>query len=751
MFIARATCLWFLLFLICATVCNAQERVVQSFTPGPPKVKTVAEIKLLQGMKKVQETAQLTRNSNTPPTKEVYDLIDESLEIALAHDQKDQYAYLLCGKASLKLQQADTIAALALLKQAENTIPEIKVERLASSIYNALAIGYLRSGNASKAIEINQFLLGNTPDLPENRMRRLFQYRNLSNAYLKAQKKKEAIAALQTAVEMSSLTNNQSLIDDTNLSMAVLYASTDNEEKSFEILKTLLPKLNSLPTSTIGIVYSTLANSYQKAGDFQKANEYYKKLLEVEDKKMHVHALTRLMINAFRTNEKDSLESYYTRLQNKSLKYQQANAEYYYALSRYYDAKNNQSKTISFLKKAVTSKAGYQRPIEPLIMLADAYSKAGKKDSAELYFINLKSKLNDIRRIPSTNELYIDAVKHHQQRFKGSDSLVAVLNHQISLKNNEQQTKLFTITKDLESRYQVVEKEQQLKILSQQRKLDQLQIKQQQQQFFIIGLILLTVIIIATALIIVTNSKKKQAIQLHTAEVEALQNKHQVELLRTLDKAQEKERREIADKLHDEVGAMLSILKLNLSTATGFDNGNKTAPLSASMAIVDELSGQIRNLSHTLMPVVVEKYGMIRGVKDFVDKINAASKLKTELLITGFENENSLSVDVQMHIYRIVQELMNNIIKHSGATNALIQMVEHDGFVSLIVEDNGNGFNENENKGNGLYVLRSKVELMKGEMNIESTSGAGTSFMIALPKHIKAPLLYETNKIDAGG
>src|SRR6476620_330042 len=119
MFIARATFLWFLLSSICVTFANAQDRVIQHFTPGPPKVKTVAEIKLLQGMKKVQETAQLTRSSNTPPSKEVFELIDECLEIALSFDQKDQYAYLLCGKANLKLQQTDTTAALALFKQAE--------------------------------------------------------------------------------------------------------------------------------------------------------------------------------------------------------------------------------------------------------------------------------------------------------------------------------------------------------------------------------------------------------------------------------------------------------------------------------------------------------------------------------------------------------------------------------------------------------------------------------------------------------
>jgi signal transduction histidine kinase len=133
-----------------------------------------------------------------------------------------------------------------------------------------------------------------------------------------------------------------------------------------------------------------------------------------------------------------------------------------------------------------------------------------------------------------------------------------------------------------------------------------------------------------------------------------------------------------------------------------------------------------------MLPVSLNRFGLGAALSTFVDQINEAGELAVELQVLGLEAR--LSDEYEMTLYRICQELVQNVIKHSGATTLRIQMIRHGDAINLIVEDNGHGIDATPiREGLGLMTIQSKVNMMKGTFTIESHPGKGTMVLIDLP------------------
>lgn len=215
-------------------------------------------------------------------------------------------------------------------------------------------------------------------------------------------------------------------------------------------------------------------------------------------------------------------------------------------------------------------------------------------------------------------------------------------------------------------------------------------------------------------------------------------NKKQNELTHRILETQETERRRIADQLHDDVGSMLSLAILQISAAT--DNQktqDKTnVNLEKSMKVLGTVSETIRNMSHTLTPLAIEKYGFKNAVIDLVAGINLADKIHVEHVILGFENTENYSSGFLNDMYRIAQELLNNIIKHSEASHCLIQLIEHEDAISILIEDNGKGMKNDQlniKSGMGLSNIKSRVDYFKGQVEFSEKVEGGTLINIEIP------------------
>lgn len=196
--------------------------------------------------------------------------------------------------------------------------------------------------------------------------------------------------------------------------------------------------------------------------------------------------------------------------------------------------------------------------------------------------------------------------------------------------------------------------------------------------------------------------------------------------------AEEKERVRIARDLHDGIGQMIAAARMALGNFLS-KKKVENEDIQNSLDLLEESIKEIREISHNMMPGALTKLGLSTALKQFVNKINALGGLQIDLQIIGIKER--LSEKVETMLYRVVQEVLNNIIRHADATKVNIELVKHESELILVIEDNGKGFNINElqNQGVGIKNITTRVEYLNGSVNFDSALGRGTSVIVEIP------------------
>jgi two-component system, NarL family, sensor kinase len=195
---------------------------------------------------------------------------------------------------------------------------------------------------------------------------------------------------------------------------------------------------------------------------------------------------------------------------------------------------------------------------------------------------------------------------------------------------------------------------------------------------------------------------------------------------------QETERTRIAKDLHDGLGGLFSTVKMYFSTLQHDTPTLKDNELfQKSYKLVDTASEEVRQIAHNMMPEVLMKLGLTNALKDLCDNISAGKLLRVSLETHGMNKR--LNATTEIMLFRIVQELLNNIIKHAQATEAIIQFIRENERLSVVVEDNGRGFNTqeaDEQNHSGIATIQSRVSYLNGKMSIDSQKNVGTTVMM---------------------
>lgn len=194
---------------------------------------------------------------------------------------------------------------------------------------------------------------------------------------------------------------------------------------------------------------------------------------------------------------------------------------------------------------------------------------------------------------------------------------------------------------------------------------------------------------------------------------------YQQQLLRANFQSQERERNRIGKDLHDEVGALLTTTKLYFQHLDRNTQEEKFAEIkSKAFSLLEETMTTVRRVSHDLRPVVLERLGLVEAILNVVDKINQSDQIKIE-----FKHSLSTEPDAEYSLnwYRIVQELINNTLKHANATVIVLDLKTFQGELWLTYSDNGKGLTPESDTASGLGMqnIRSRIGLMQGEMNIK--------------------------------
>ncbi len=200
---------------------------------------------------------------------------------------------------------------------------------------------------------------------------------------------------------------------------------------------------------------------------------------------------------------------------------------------------------------------------------------------------------------------------------------------------------------------------------------------------------------------------------------------------------QDIERRRLAKDLHDRLGAMLATIQLYFQAVEDkIDNMQEESKVQYDKAndLLGKACEEVRKISYDMQSVVLTKFGLGPQLKELVETINGANKLNVQLLTYGLSER--LENTTEYEIYKIIQELAGNVLKHAQANELIIQLNRHEGYLNIMVEDDGKGFNKEqrqEGAGQGLKNVESRVHKLNGDFNIDSGKGSGTTITINIP------------------
>ena len=195
---------------------------------------------------------------------------------------------------------------------------------------------------------------------------------------------------------------------------------------------------------------------------------------------------------------------------------------------------------------------------------------------------------------------------------------------------------------------------------------------------------------------------------------------------------EERERNRISHELHDGVAAMIGAAKMSLESIPHLSTEQQMKQILKVVGILEDSHADIRHIAHNLLPIVLEKEGLIKATKHFANEIND-TKLVNILVSDHHSNANEQPQQLQLMLFRIIQELVNNIVKHSQAKNAEIIFSKAQNSLQIEITDDGIGYDEAIDQANqGLYSISQRLRSIGGQFQISRKSSGGTQAKVEL-------------------
>lgn len=283
-----------------------------------------------------------------------------------------------------------------------------------------------------------------------------------------------------------------------------------------------------------------------------------------------------------------------------------------------------------------------------------------------------------------------------------------------------------------ELKYQIRNKENEILRLQAEQQVSFLAIRQKNILNYILAGSALAILMIA--LLSLSNYRKKKKLQLQ--QINELENENQLLATEAVLKGQEEERSRLAKDLHDGLGGLLTGIKYSFSNMKEhlMLTPENMLHFQRGLDMLDSSIEEMRRVAHNMMPEAMMKYGLRAALKDFCTGINSSGIIKVAYQDYGIEYLN-LDQATSVTIYRIIQELLNNSIKHANASKAVVQINKEDNTLFITVEDDGKGFDSallDQATGIGWVNIRNRLRYLKAKVDVQSIQGKGTSVNIEI-------------------
>ncbi len=326
----------------------------------------------------------------------------------------------------------------------------------------------------------------------------------------------------------------------------------------------------------------------------------------------------------------------------------------------------------------------------------------------------------------------LEELAETQQKLNKPAEALASFKMAYALRDSMTEERRLSLIKEMQTRFDVVQKDKDLQI-------SQIELRQRTRQKNNLLLLALLLGVLSISIFIGLRGRmranKKIAAQesaLQQQEIRRLEQENKLTALSSMLEGQEKERSRIANDLHDGLGGLLASLKSHVGRL--LESGQDAELASKTNRLIDDAAGEVRRISHNMMPRALALSGLPGALEDLAQDLRKQG-MECDLEIIGFDHAHPLDSTQAVMIYRIVQELSHNAVKHAGATHLLLQLLRKEGRLTIIVEDNGKGFDVKEalkKKGLGLSSIESRVQFLQGTIEWDSVPGEGTTVVITV-------------------
>lgn len=555
--------------------------------------------------------------------------------------------------------------------------------------YNYFGYLYGLEGNYFMAAK-NYYTALSMAEKSKDEKRILDSKRNLTEAYINLKDYKKAFKFGQEALFLAKKRkdNNETLASLNNLGSIYLNQKNYNKARSyFEEMQALALKLKDKDFIALGFYY--LGKVEFELKNYVEANRLFQKLLTYYEPKSINYAVTQIDIAEVYVAQKNYKKAIQIILEAQKIIKKEGGENYlptsYKLLYEAYKAQGNDAEALKYHEKfmLLNDSLSQESTQSRIRSLQFEYDNTLKESKLQKQNIELLKEKTQKQQIAQTRNLFL---------LGGvlALALAGVLfwnNRKLNLKNRQiesQKTQIMLAREQLEN----------------------------------------------------ANQNLEYRVTQRTQELAFANNEiiHKNEEIKTaLFTGQSIERKRVASELHDNVSSLLSAVNMSMQAISGKTLTETDQKIYQNVReMIKSAYSEVRNISHNIMPAGLEKEGLLSTIQQLLDKINLNKQLSFSLESKGMEQR--LPVQIELNVYSIVLELINNIIKHSEATKATILMINQDDIFNLQVKDNGIGLeNNNGNLGNGMSNIKSRIEALNGSLTYNSEHVKGVNFDIKIP------------------
>ena len=523
----------------------------------------------------------------------------------------------------------------------------------------------------------------------------------LALTYQETRNYKNAVEHHLESLELKELMKDSLGVARTCLNLGALYILMDGYRQSIDF--SLKAKAYFEPLydrRSLAKIFTNLGVAYEKLGMMEEAIQYHQKGIELKEEEEINKDINYLNLGNiyFNTGETSKAKEFF--LKSLEIKEQIGDSE---GLQLIY---NNLGEVHRRLED-------YPNAIESLLKSEEIAESRNSKTGLLNVYANLTQAHASINN-------HKEASAYYQLHLSIKDSLDNSYREAVDIKA-------------------MFEKEKREKaILAKDREVQQVKIEKQ--YIMIIALVSGSIVLLIT--IIITGKLKEKARlakkdkELKDKEIKSILQDQELKSYNAMLQGQENERHRIAKDLHDQIGGMLTVAKLNLKPLEEYAIPDKESELQLKKVndIIDEVCVAVRDVAHDMASGELSKFGLVPALLDMKDSLEKSTDMEIEMVLSGLQERLPLRLEVE--IYRSIQELISNVLKHSEATELSIQVLKKEKYITILVEDNGKGFDMRSpgfKFGLGIRNIESRIENMDGSIEFDSVPARGTTANIKVP------------------